>query len=315
MQLLLKSLRLLADPARVRLLLLLEQEELSVAELQDVLGKGQSQISTHLSQLKQAGLLQDRRNGKNILYSVKRGKGTEADTVAPLLELLHKASGQIPEIEQDREGLALVLQKRQDKMRSYFDGLAGKFGREYLPGRSWKGLAEALLMLAPPLVIADLGAGEGTFSQLLARQAKRVIAVDNSGEMVEFGSNLAQKHNLENLEYRKGDLEALPIGDGEVDLAFFSQSLHHAQHPERAIGEAWRIVKPGGRIAILDLVRHQFEEARELYADLWLGFSELELQSFLKKAGFEKVYTAVVHREPESPHFETLLAVGEKAGN
>lgn len=313
MQLLLKSLRLLADPSRVRLLLLLEREELSVAELQDVLGKGQSQISTHLAQLKQAGLLQDRRNGKNILYSVKRGKGTETDAIGPLLELLHTASVQIPEIEQDREALALVLQKRQDKMRSYFDGLAGKFGREYLPGRSWKGLAEALLMLAPPMVIADLGAGEGTFSQLLARQAKRVIAVDNSGEMVEFGSKLAEKHGLKNLEYRRGDMEAIPIADGEVDLAFFSQSLHHAPHPERAVREAWRIVKPGGRIAILDLAHHQFEEARELYADLWLGFSELELQGFLRNAGFEKIYTAVVHREPESPHFETLLAVGERA--
>jgi ArsR family transcriptional regulator len=311
-QLLLKSLRLLADSSRVRLLLLLEREELSVAELQDVLGKGQSQISTHLSQLKQAGLLQDRRNGKNILYSVKRGKEAEGDTIGPLLELLHKASGQIPEVEQDREALALVLQQRRNKMRSYFDGLAGKFGREYLPGRSWKGLAEALLMLAPPLVIADLGAGEGTFSQLLARRAKRVIAVDNSGRMVEFGSHLAQKHNLENLEYRKGDLEALPIGDEEVDLAFFSQSLHHAPHPDRAICEAWRIVKPGGRIAILDLMRHQFEEAREMYADLWLGFGELELQNFLKKAAFEQIHTAVVHRETESPYFETLLAVAEK---
>ena len=312
MRSLLKSLRLLADPSRVRLLLLLEREELSVAELQDILSKGQSQISTHLSQLKQAGLVQDRRNGKNILYRLNQGKGGEADALAPLLELLHKSSGEIPEIQQDEQSLALILKKRQDKMQSYFDGLAGKFGREYLPGRSWKGLAEALLTLMPPLVIADLGAGEGTFSQLLARRAKHVIAVDRSGKMVEFGASLAQKHNVENLEYREGDMEELPISDGEVDLAFFSQSLHHAQHPERAVAEAWRILKPGGKIAVLDLVRHQFEEARELYADLWLGFSELELLNFLTNAGFRNVHTAVVHREPESPHFETLLAVGEK---
>ncbi|HSU30250.1 MAG TPA: metalloregulator ArsR/SmtB family transcription factor [Bryobacteraceae bacterium] len=313
MQSLLKSLRLLADPSRVRLLLLLEREELSVAELQDILSKGQSQISTHLAQLKQAGLVQDRRNGKNILYRLKQGKGGEGDALAPLLELLHKTAGEIPEIEQDEQAVALILKKRQDKMQSYFDGLAGKFGREYLPGRSWKGLAEALLMLMPPLVIADLGAGEGTFSQLLARRAKHVIAVDRSEKMVEFGASLAEKHDVENLEYRQGDMEELPISDGEVDLTFFSQSLHHAQHPERAVAEAWRILKPGGRIAVLDLVRHQFEEARELYADLWLGFSELELQNFLAKAGFRNVHTAVVHREPESPHFETLLAVGDKA--
>ena len=164
----------------------------------------------------------------------------------------------------------------------------------------------------PPMVIADLGAGEGTFAQLLARRAKRVIAVDSSDKMVQFGSDLARKHGLANLEYRVGDMEATPIGDGEVDLAFFSQSLHHALHPERAIGEAFRILKPGGRIAVLDLQRHQFEEARELYADVWLGFTELELRRYLEKSGFTGVSFFPVHREAEAPHFETVLAAGEK---
>jgi ArsR family transcriptional regulator len=97
-----------------------------------------------------------------------------------------------------------------------------------------------------------------------------------------------------------------------VDLAILSQALHHASHPERAIAEAWRILKPGGRIAILDLNRHHFEEAREMYADLWLGFTELEIERYLQAAGFRNVETAVVHRETEAPHFETLLGVGEK---
>ena len=303
---LLQAMRLLGDPARVRLLLLVAREELSVAELQEILAKGQSHISTHLSQLKQAGLVEDRRTGKNILYRL-------AQPADQLLTLLREAAHEIPETEEDNEALKLVLGKRNDRMRSYFDGLAGKFGREYLPGRSWKGLAEALLALLPPLVIADLGAGEGTFSQLLAQRAKHVIAIDNSGKMVEFGSKLAREHGITNLEYRCGDLEDLPVADGEVDLAFFSQSLHHAIHPKEAVAEAWRIVKPGGRITILDLVRHQFEEARELYADVWLGFTEVELQRFLKSAGFAEIRTAVVHREPESPQFETLLATAVKA--
>ncbi|MDQ2776388.1 MAG: class I SAM-dependent methyltransferase, partial [Acidobacteriota bacterium] len=171
---------------------------------------------------------------------------------------------------------------------------------------------ESLLALMPPMVIADLGAGEGTFSQLLARRAKQVIAVDSSEKMVQFGADLAAKHGLPNLEYRLGDIEAVPLPDGQVDLAFFSQSLHHAPHPEIAISEAWRILKPGGRIAILDLLRHQFEEAREMYADVWLGFTEVELRRFLQERGFRQIYSSVVHREPEPPHFETILAVAEK---
>jgi ubiquinone/menaquinone biosynthesis C-methylase UbiE len=300
----LKSLRLAADPNRLRVLLLLEREELSVAELQEILAKGQSQISTHLAQLKQAGLVDDRRTGKNSFYRLT--------APAELMELLRRASSEIPEAAHDREALRLALRKRQDKMRRYFDELAGKFGRQYVPGRSWKGIAEALLKLMPPMVIADLGAGEGTISQLMAQRAKKVIAIDNSEKMVDFGAELARRHGIGNLEYRLGDIEEIPIRSGTVDLAFFSQALHHATHPDRAIAEAWRILKPGGRIAVLDLNRHHFEEAREMYADLWLGFTELEIEKYLKGADFRNVETAIVYREPEAPYFETLLGTGEK---
>ncbi len=302
----LKSLRLLAEPSRVRILLLLEQEELSVAELQEILGMGQSTISTYLAQLKQAQLVEDRRTGKNILYRLNPGASREMMTV------LRGAVSEIPEAAQDLEALKLVLARRQDKMRSYFDELAGKFGRQYVPGRSWQGLAEMLLTLMPPLVIADLGAGEGTVSQLLARRAKRVIAVDNSEKMVEFGSELARSHGVKNLEYRLGDLESLPIARNEVDVALFSQSLHHAQHPAAAMAEAYRVLKPNGRVIVLDLLKHNFEEARTLYADLRLGFTKVELQRLLAEAGFTNVSIASVHRETEAPHFETLLATADK---
>ena len=199
---------------------------------------------------------------------------------------------------------------RQDA--GIFRRTGGQVRRNYVPGGSWKGLAETLLTLMPPMVIADLGAGEGTFSQLLAQRAKKVIAVDNSEKMVEFGRELARKHGVKNLEYRMGDLEEVPIGDDAVDLAFFSQSLHHALHPERAVAEAYRILKPGGRIVILDLLRHSFEEARELYADLWLGFTEVEVTRFCARLDSRISRLSIVHSEEDAPHFETLLAVGDK---
>jgi ArsR family transcriptional regulator len=160
------------------------------------------------------------------------------------------------------------------------------------------------------MVIADLGAGEGTLSQLLAQGAKQVIAVDNSEKMVAYGAELASKHGFANLEFRLGDLEEPPIEEGSVDLAILSQALHHAAVPVRALKAAHRILKPGGRVVVLDLLKHGFDKARQLYADVWLGFSEAELNEMLDAAGFKEVETSVVHRETKSPHFQTVLAMG-----
>jgi ArsR family transcriptional regulator len=303
-------LRLLADPTRLRLLLLLEQEELSVAELQQILGMGQSRISSHLAQLKRAGVVEDRRAGKNVYYGAsENGQDSRRARVAELTRTLAR---ELPETARDRTSLKLVLRKRQDKAREYFDELAGKFGRRYCPGRSWQALAHALITLLPRLTVADLGAGEGTLSQLLAKNARKVIAIDNSPKMVEFGSQLAKKHGFKNLEYRLGDIEDPPIAKNSVDLAILSQALHHAIHPQRAIAAAHRILKRGGRLVILDLLNHRFERARELYADHWLGFSEVQLHQFLEKNGFREIEVSVVAREKQSPHFQTVFATGIK---
>ena len=303
---LLKALRLLGDEGRLRILRLLEVEELSVAELQEILGMGQSRISMQLAQLKQAALIEVRRAGQKSLYRMATaGDGT-------LTDLLKKAGGEIAEADQDDRGLRLVLSKRKDKLRAYFDELAGRFGRNYVPGRSWKGLSEMFLMLMPRLVVADLGAGEGTLSLLLTRRAERVIAVDHSQKMIDYVCEIAQRNGVKNLEYRLGDLEELPLKDAEADLVLLHQSLHHAIHPDKALAEAYRIAKPGGRVVVMDLVKHRFEEAREMYADVWLGFSQVELADLLQNAGFEGVDVSVVHREEEAPHFETMLAIAAK---
>jgi ubiquinone/menaquinone biosynthesis C-methylase UbiE/DNA-binding transcriptional ArsR family regulator len=302
-----KILRVVADPNRLRILMLLQGEELSVAELQEILAMGQSTISTHLSQLKQADLVEDRRVGKSSLYSLRLDPAEDI-----LGRLLKQAKEEIPEAGTDGAAMRRVVKKRQDRMRSFFDSVAGRLGRDYVPGKSWKGVAEALLRLMPPMVIADLGAGEGAFALLLAQRATKVIAVDTSAKMIEVGREQAHRHGVTNVEYRLGDMEELPIEDASVDLVFFSQSLHHALHPERAVHEAARILRPGGRIVILDLVKHRFEEARELYADEWLGFSEPEVEAMLEKADFQHVQVSVVHKEAETPQFQTLLAVGDK---
>ena len=242
----LKYLRVLSDPIRLRLLLLLMEEELTVAELQEILGLAQSRISTSLAQLKREELAKDRRVGKNIFYSVGEDLGEAT------LAILEAARAELKEAATDKAHLAFTLNKRKDRAAEYFNKLAGKFGRAYVPGRSWEALSHGLLRLLPPMIIADLGAGEGTLSQLLARTSKKVIAIDNSEKMVEFGSSLAKEHGFSNLEYRLGDIEDPPIDADSIDVALFSQALHHAAVPQRAMDAAHRILKPGGRVLILD---------------------------------------------------------------
>ena len=301
----LKALRLLGDESRIRMLRLLEREELSVVELQEILGMGQSRISMALSQLLQAGLVELRRSGQKNLYTYRGG--------VTFAGLIHQGAVEIAETRDDDEALRLILKKRKDRVRSYFDDLAGRFGRDYVPGRSWKGLSEMLIKLLPPMRIADIGSGEGTLSLLLAQRAEQVTGIDISEKMVEYASAVARRSGVKNVEFKLGDLEELPLPDASVDLALFSQSLHHALHPQKAVHEAARILRPGGRIVILDLQRHSFEEARELYADVWLGFTQVELLDFLRKARFRASDVAIVHREDEAPHLETVLAVAEKA--
>lgn len=298
------SLKIISDPTRLRILHLLSDQELSVADLQEVLNMGQSRISTQLSQLRNENLTSDRRVGKNNLYT-----STIPEKLSPIVSA---AVAEMPDTQTDKAALKHLLSKRRDKSKAYFDQLAGKFGKHYVPGRSWKGLAESLLKILNYDVVADLGAGEGTLSQLLAQRAKKVIAIDSSEKMVEFGTQLAREHDLPNLEYRLGDISAPPIDDSSVDLAIFSQALHHAERPHKALQEAFRILNSGGALVVLDLLQHSFEQARELYYDVHLGFSEVDLYTMISDTGFSSIDVTIVDKETEAPHFQTLLAVARK---
>jgi len=304
-------LKILSDPTRLRLLALLTREELAVAELQEILGMGQSRISSQLALLRQVNLVTDRRDGKKAFYSLR------ASLPARILALLKAAVDSVadqPVVADDRENLDRILQKRRRTQEQYFNTIAGRLGKNYCPGRSWEAIGHLALRLTPAIDIADLGAGEGLVSQLLAQRARQVWCIDNSPRMVEVGAELAKKNGLANLAYKLGDIEQVPLADRSVDLAILSQALHHAQHPQAAVAEAHRILRPGGQLLVLDLNEHAFEKARELYADVWLGFKESALHSFLKRAGFTKVEVTTVARETSEPFFETLLASGVRAG-
>lgn len=309
MSLTLKYLRALSDPTRLRIISLLARDELSVNELQEITRMGQSRISTHLGLLQDSGLVESRREGKRTFYKLLQN-GQE--TLSEFIDLAVRGARELPEHRGDEINLKRILARRRELAQVYFNQVAGRFDRVYGPGRSWQAFGHLLLRVLPPLVVADLGAGEGLLSELLARRCQEVIAVDNSEKIVEFGIAKAKRNGLKNLEFRLGDLQDPPIETDTVDLVILSQALHHAENPLKAIRSAHRLLKPGGQVMILDLARHTFTRAHEVFGDRWLGFAESELHHWLEQAGFKRIEVSIVAREEEEPHFETLLAGGTK---
>jgi ArsR family transcriptional regulator len=270
---------------------------------------GQSRISTHLGLLQDAGLVESRREGKRSFYKLSQ----HADaTIREFIQLAVRGAKEASDYAHDQVNLKRVLLRRQEQAQVYFNQVAGRFDRHYGPGRSWQAFGELLLRILPPLVVADLGSGEGLLSELLARRCKKVIAVDNSEKMVAFGASKAKKNGLKNLEFRLGDLQDPPIEPRSVDLVILSQALHHAEDPAGAIACAGRLLVAGGQIMILDLLKHSFEQAHKLYGDRWLGFAESDLHRWLEAAGFKRFEITIVAREEQPPHFATVLAAGQK---
>ena len=305
----LKSLRALSDATRLRIVALLEKDELSVNELQEITRLGQSRISTHLGLLADCKLVRSRREGKRTFYRLNLDA---TGTVAEFIQLAVDGAKELSEHESDQINLKRILNRRREQAQVFFNQIAGRFDRVYGPGRSWQAFGHLLLRMLPPVTVADLGAGEGLLSELLARRCKKVIAVDNSEKIVEFGAAKTKKNGLKNLEFRLGDLQNPPIEPASVDFAILSQALHHAADPAAALVAAFKLLKPRGQILILDLLAHKFDRARELYGDRWLGFAESDLHRWLEAAGFRGIEISVVAREEQPPHFQTLLAGGEK---
>jgi ArsR family transcriptional regulator len=306
----LKSLRALSDQTRLRIVALLENDEMSVNELQEVTRLGQSRISTHLGLLADCEMVRSRREGKRTFYKLNPNADAVADE---FIQLAIRGAHELAEHSHDQINLKRVLTRRKEQAQVYFNQVAGRFDRVYGPGRSWQAFGHLLLRMLPAITVADLGAGEGLLSELLARRCKKVIAVDNSEKIVAFGAAKAKKNGLKNLEFRQGDLQNPPIETDSVDLVILSQALHHAEDPAAALASAAKLLKPHGQILILDLLKHDFEKAHELYGDRWLGFAESNLHRWLEASGFKKIEISIVAAEEQPPHFQTILASGEKA--
>ena len=301
-----RLLKALGDETRMRILNLLSQEELSGTDLMEILNMGQSRISTHLTLLKEVGLVTDRRAGRRSFYSIAPGPA------AGFWEDVQGANRTSPEFAADTAGLQALRDRRKVERRAYFDRVAASFGDELLPGRTWEGLTRALLHLAPRVRYADLGIGDGMLTLMLAEVASQVTAVDLSGEMLAQLQLRAKSKGIENIELVEGDIEDLPLPDASHDVVVASQALHHAQQPDKCLAEALRILVPGGRLLVIDLLAHTEEWVRDKLQHAQLGFTETGLHELLSAAGFDHIRVLRAARDPQPPHFMTLVATGSK---
>lgn len=303
--------RLLGDDARLRLLRLLAQEQLNVSELTAILGLAQSGVSRHLGLLKDAGIVTEKRDGGFTYYALseellKRGNGS--NPLAGLLAGQFAGSASDPARLADDARLEEIRRLRKENFQEHG---ASDERRQIVPGRSWAAWSRALAHLLPRIDVADLGCGDGYLTVEASRFARHVIAVDRSEAVLTRARALARRRRVSNIEWKRGELERLPLGDSSVDVALLSQALHHAESPALALAEAARIVRPGGRVLVLELRRHDQAWVRERLGDKWLGFDDDELKRLLTRAGLTQVRVSLGTRRTGDP-FTVLVASGTK---
>jgi ArsR family transcriptional regulator len=314
--------RLLGDEARLRLLRVLAGADarpgpsarlpragarLNVTELTAVLGIAQSGVSRHLRLLKEAGLVVEERGGGFAFYRLAPALLDGGFSgLWPALQAQFADAAQTPVVRADEARLQEVLRMRKENFEVH-----GTDRAQFVPGRSWAAWSRALGMLLPPLEVADIACGEGYLSVESAQWARRVVGIDRSADVLKRARALAARRGVRNITWKRGDMEKVPLADASMDVALLSQALHHAVHPARAVAEAARVVRPGGRVLVLDLRRHDQEWVRDRVGDRWLGFDDEELKGFLSAAGLGAVTVRVGSRLPGDP-FTVLLASGAK---
>jgi ArsR family transcriptional regulator len=305
--------RLLGDDARLRILRLVHEERLNVTELTSILGIAQSGVSRHLGLLKDAGLVEERREGGFTFFRLSPGLVSGANgygPVWPLLEAQFESASATPGGRADDARLEEVRRVRKENFDEH--GAAAERG-QIVPGRSWAAWSRALAHLLPELDIADLGCGEGYLTIEASRFARRVIAIDRSDAVLERARASARRRRVKNVEWKRGELEKLPLKDAIVDVALLSQALHHAADPSKALGEAVRILRPGGRVLVLELRRHEEHWVRDRLGDTWLGFEDDELRTLLENAGLTAVKVTVGARRARDPFTVRISSGGRSA--
>jgi SAM-dependent methyltransferase len=298
--------RLLGDEARLRILRILTVERLNVTELTGILGIAQSGVSRHLGLLREHGLVEERKEGGYSYYRLADRNGDAAKaSLWTLLQAEFESGAADPVARADTARLQEVLRLRKESFATHGDT------RQLVPGRSWAAWARALGHLLPAWEVADLGCGEGYLTVEAARWARQVIAVDRSLEVLDRARALARRRRVSNIEWRQGELEAVPLADASVDLTLLSQALHHATAPARALAEAVRITRPGGRVLVLELKRHAEEWVQERLGDHWLGFEDDQLGDLMRAAGLVDVKVTPGARLTGDP-FAVIVASGTR---
>jgi ArsR family transcriptional regulator len=298
-------LRLLSDPTRVRLIALLEREELTVAELSGVLRLAQPRVSTHLAKLKEADVVRDRRAGVSAYY---RFNGELDAKSAALLRAL-RANVEDAQIDNDAQRLPTILAQRA-RAEGWADSVAGDMERHYSPGRTWEALARAMAGLIDAGDVLDVASGDGALAELLAPHASTIVCIDSSERVVEAARGRLK--TFANVDVRLGDMHDLELGGRHFDLVLLMHALTYSEAPAKAIAEAARVLKPGGRLLATTLARHAHRAAVEPFDHRNLGFRETELRDFARKAGLEVLQCERLTRERRPPHFEVLSLLAKK---
>lgn len=299
-------LKTLADVTRVRLLALLEREELTVAELSAITHLAQPRVSTHLAKLKEVGLVRDRRAGVSAYYRFDEHALNPAQRA--LWQTLREG-GDDPLLRQDADRAAAVLAARAADA-NWADGVAGDMERHYSPGRTWEALARTALPLLSPGDVLDIASGDGVLAELVAPHARRYVCIDTSARVVAAASERLRGYS--NVEVLEGDMHALPFPEASFDLVVLMHALTYAAKPMRAVAEAARVLRPGGRLLLSSLARHEHQATVRAYGHLNLGFTGRQLRRFIEKAGLGMASCEIVTREKRPPHFEVIAALGVK---